>query len=148
MISLMLIGKCQSRQHILIDRKLLHGHVAIRILPYLGNGADNNQKITPIILTTPNVSSGLFLCWIISLTIIVNRTIAVIIAITNRIIFWLLSAPLPRYGVVYMMFVPCITIGMSTHNDILRKYVENKIYVRLNKADQYMLSALTFSNQH
>ncbi|MCI8984411.1 MAG: hypothetical protein HFI60_00460 [Lachnospiraceae bacterium] len=50
------------------------------------------------------------------------------------VIFWLLSAPLPRYGVVYMMFVPCITIGMSTHNDILRKYVENKIYVRLNKA--------------
>lgn len=27
------------------------------------------------------------------------------------LIFWLLSAPLPRYGIVYMLFLPCIAIG-------------------------------------
>lgn len=47
--------------------------------------------------------------------------------------FWLLSAPLPRYGVVYMMFLPCIAIGRGMHNDILRKNFETKLYVKFNK---------------
>lgn len=49
-------------------------------------------------------------------------------------IFWLLSAPLPRYGIVYMVFLPCIVLGRVMQSNRVIKYFEMKAYSGLDKA--------------
>lgn len=56
------------------------------------------------------------------------------------VVFWLLSAPLPRYGIVYMAFLPCITMGRILQNGSIKSWFEVKGYDRVDKAAKIFMS--------
>lgn len=56
--------------------------------------------------------------------------------------FWVFSAPLPRYGVVYMIFLPCMALGRLAQNDAVKKHIKQSIYSRIHRGIYITLMSL------